>query len=127
MTKADYKSDLLADLTDSNYAAAYLSAALADSPDAFLVALRDVAEAQKGVGRIAQAAEVNRENLYRMLSPNGNPRLDTLKAVLEAMGFQMSIDAGVAGARARRLGRSRKAVRRKGRGRGVVALRRVSR
>jgi hypothetical protein len=41
----DYKEDLLEDLRKSpKYAAKYLSAA-ADSPEASLVALRDVAEA----------------------------------------------------------------------------------
>jgi len=67
--KPSYKKDLLNELRgDKGYAAAYLSAALADSMEAFLRALRDVAEAQKGVGRIAALAGVNRENLYRMLS-----------------------------------------------------------
>jgi DNA-binding phage protein len=45
----DYKSDLLADLrNDPEYAAEYLAAAKADSAEAFLVALRDVAAARKG-------------------------------------------------------------------------------
>lgn len=43
----DYKADLLADLRDDPvYAAEYLSAAYDDSQEAFLVALRDVAEAK---------------------------------------------------------------------------------
>src|SRR5438552_2654284 len=59
--KRDYKADLLADLrNDSAYAAQYLSAAKKDSRGAFLVALRDVAEARLGVSRIARAARVNR-------------------------------------------------------------------
>ena len=42
----DYKADLLAELrSDPQYAAEYLTAARADSNEAFLVALRDVAEA----------------------------------------------------------------------------------
>ena len=38
-----------------------------------------------GNGQLA-AAGVNRENLYRMLSEEGNPRLRSLKEVLEAIG-----------------------------------------
>lgn len=42
--RAAYKKDLLKDLQSPGYAAKYLSAAYADSPEAFLVALRDVAD-----------------------------------------------------------------------------------
>jgi len=91
--KPSYKKDLLNDLrSDKGYAAAYLSAALADSMEAFLIALRDVAEAQKGVGRIAALAGVNRENLYRMLSQKGNPRLDSLLPVLKALDFSLVVE-----------------------------------
>jgi DNA-binding phage protein len=70
----DYKADLLADLRDDlGYAAEYLSAAYADSPEAFLVALRDVAEAQQGIANVAKQARVNRENLYRTLSSVATP------------------------------------------------------
>ena len=100
--KADYKKDLLDDLRkDKEYAALYLSAALKDSPEAFLVALRDVAEAGKGVARIAQIAGVNRENLYRMFSEKGNPRLTTLIPVLHALGLQMVVETHAPPARIR--------------------------
>jgi probable addiction module antidote protein len=85
----NYKTDLLVDLKSLDYCAKYLRAAIADSPEAFLVALRDVAEAQQGMTKLASAAGVNRENLYRMLSGRGNPRLENLKAVLDAIGLQI--------------------------------------
>jgi len=44
-----YRDDLFADLEDLDYAATYLSAALNDSKEVFLLALRDIAEAQKQV------------------------------------------------------------------------------
>ncbi len=85
-----YRDDLLNDLRDDpDYAAAYLTAAHADSKEAFLVALRDVAEARKGMKRVAKEAKVNRENLYRALSKRGNPRIDTVDAVLDALGLQL--------------------------------------
>ena len=85
----DYKRDLLSDLrSDKKYAAEYLSAAYADSPEAFLVALRNVAEAQQGLAKLAAKARLNRENLYRMLSAKGNPQLKGLGAVLKVLGYK---------------------------------------
>jgi hypothetical protein len=37
--------------------------------------------------KLASAAGVNRENLYRMLSGRGNPRLNNFKAVMDAIGL----------------------------------------
>ena len=88
----DYKADLLADLRDDRaFAAQYLSSAFADSQEAFLVALRDVAEAQKGIAKVAAQAKVNRENLYRTLSKKGNPTLSTVGSVLGVLGLKMLI------------------------------------
>lgn len=102
--KRDYRADLLADLRrDPAYAAQYLSAAKKDSNEAFLVALRDVAEARLGVARTARTARINRENLYRTLSAAGNPTLSTLDAVLKVLGFEIDFRPSVL----RRSGRSR--------------------
>lgn len=91
LKKLNHRSDLLDDLrNDIGYAAKYLSAAVADSQEAFLVALRDVAEANK-MARVADDANVSRESLYRTLSKEGNPTLSTLNAVLDAVGLQIAI------------------------------------
>ncbi len=93
----NYKADLLADLrSDRLYAAEYLSAAFTDSREAFLVALRDVAEARQGVAKLAKAAGVNRESLYRTLSQTGNPRLSTLDSVLDALDISVSFQSKTA-------------------------------
>jgi probable addiction module antidote protein len=85
----NYKADLLEELrNDADYAAEYLTAARKDSREAFLVALRDVAEARKGMMRVAKEAKVNRENLYRALSREGNPRIETVDSVLEVLGIE---------------------------------------
>lgn len=88
----NYKSDLFEDLMDPAYAAGYVAAAAKESQDAFLLALRDVAQARKGMGKVASEADVNRENLYRMLSEEGNPRLTSLYSVLEALGMVISVE-----------------------------------
>jgi DNA-binding phage protein len=85
-----YEEGLHERLRDLSHAANYIKAA--DSIDGFLLALRDVAEATKGMSGVANAAEKDRVNLYRMLSKDGNPRLDSLWPVLEAMGLRLSVE-----------------------------------
>ncbi|HKW88830.1 MAG TPA: addiction module antidote protein [Candidatus Acidoferrales bacterium] len=64
----------------------------AEGPQALLLALRHVARAH-GIARIAKVAGVKRENLYRALSANGNPRLSTLYAVAKAIGLRLTVEA----------------------------------
>ncbi len=75
------------------FAAEYLKAAMEDSdaPDVLLVALRHVAEANGGMAKIAKKAGIERESLYRALSPKGNPRLSTLFAVTRAVGLRLTL------------------------------------
>ncbi len=79
---------------DQTFAAEYLKAAMEDTeePQALLVALRHIAEARGGVAKIAQAAGIERESLYRALSPRGNPRFSTLVAVTKAMGLTLTVE-----------------------------------
>ena len=77
------------------FAAEYLKAAMEDTeePQVLLDALRHVAEARGGVAKIAKAAGLERESLYRALSPRGNPRLSTLFAVTKAMGLTLTVES----------------------------------
>ena len=79
----------------AEFAAEYLRAALEDSdePRVLLIALRRIAEARGGVAKIAKAAGIERESLYRALSANGNPRLSTLVAVTKAVGLRLTVEA----------------------------------
>lgn len=81
---------------EPDFAAEYLRAALEDDdePRVLLVALRRVAEARGGIAKVAKAAGVERESLYRALSAHGNPRLSTLAAVTKAMGLKLTVEAG---------------------------------
>jgi probable addiction module antidote protein len=77
---------------DPELAAGYLNAAAEDGdPRIYLCALRTVAEAQ-GMAKVAKAAGVPRESLYRALSAAGNPRLSTLHAILKAAGLRMTVE-----------------------------------
>lgn len=79
-------------LGDPARALGYLNACLeGGDPNVFLLALRDVARARGGLAKLAEEASLNREHLYRMLSENGNPELRSLEALLDALGFRLSI------------------------------------
>ena len=70
--------------------AAYLDAVLEDGdPDLLKAALGDIARA-KGMTEIAQAAGLGRANLYKALSPDGNPEFATVVKVLKALGLRLS-------------------------------------
>lgn len=77
------------------FAAEYLRAALEDDdePSVLLLALRRVAEARGGIAKVAKAAGIERESLYRALSVRGNPRLSTLFAVAKAVGLKLTVEA----------------------------------
>lgn len=79
---------------DLEFASEYLKAALedADEPQVLLVALRHLAEARGGVAKVAKAAGIERESLYRALSARGNPRLSTLMAVTKAIGLKLTME-----------------------------------
>lgn len=87
-----YKEHLLKRLKDPKEAAAYLNAALDDEdPEVFLLALKDIAEAHGGISKLAKHTELNRESLYRTLSPRGNPRLTSLIAILHACKLDLTV------------------------------------
>ena len=111
------ETHLRRELLDPQLAADYLSyAAESDDPLDFMLALRAVAEAHGGIGGIARRARLSRQQLYKTLSADGNPELRTLRAILDAAGFSLSVvprkragkRAGASGRR-RRLPRARQA------------------
>ena len=90
LTKS-YQEALLQALQNPQEAAEYLTAALEDGDSAvFVLALRNVADAQ-GMRTVAHKAQLNRENLYRMLSEQGNPQLGSLTALLDAINLRLAI------------------------------------
>jgi len=78
---------------DPGFGAEYLKAALEDSdePRALLIALRHLAQAH-GIAKVAKAAGIERESLYRALSEKGNPRLSTLMAVTKVIGLRLTVE-----------------------------------
>ena len=87
-----YKQHLLERLQTPEDVAGYVNAAMEERDMAtFLLALRDAADAQ-GMGKVAEQAELNRQNVYRMLSPDGNPTLDSLLSVLHVLGMDLRVE-----------------------------------
>ena len=83
---------LLNRLADPATAAAYISAAaIEDNPGALLQALRNVAEAHGGITKVAARAGLNRQQLYRTLSSDGNPELRSLTRILEATRLRLIV------------------------------------
>lgn len=88
-----HRERLVAELrADPALAASYPNAAAEDEdPRVYLAALRTLAEAE-GMAKVAKAAGVPRESLYRALSPGGNPRFSTLHAILRAAGLKLAVE-----------------------------------
>jgi probable addiction module antidote protein len=92
MRLKNYKADLLKRLADPRYAAEYLAQVLAEKDSAaFLIALKDVVEAGGGVGNLAGRVGLKRPSLYKILSKNGNPTLETLQEILGPLGLRVSV------------------------------------
>ena len=56
-----------------------------------LIVLRQMAQAFGGVQAVAEQAHLNPTQLYRTLSPKGNPALSSLSAILKAMGMRLAV------------------------------------
>lgn len=88
-----YHEDLLQRLKDPKYAVGYLNACLEEGDEGvFLLALRDVAQVHGGISHLAKKAHLNREHLFRMLSKSGNPRLQSLRQLTEALGIKLVLE-----------------------------------
>ena len=78
-------------LNDDETIVEYLKAALEErDPVFFAQALGNVARA-KGMTSIAQKTQLGRQNLYRALSGQSTPRIDTLMKVLDSLGVQFTV------------------------------------
>ena len=77
--------------------AAYLEACMeeADGDAAFIAkALGDIARA-KGMSQVACDAGLSRESLYKALSGERNPTLDTVLRVISALGLKLRAEAAL--------------------------------
>ncbi|MEI6127354.1 MAG: addiction module antidote protein [Pseudomonadota bacterium] len=80
-------------LKDPQNAAAFINAVIEDSDrEAFLLALKDVAQAQGGMTAIAEKTHVSRSSLYKTLSKRGNPEFGSISKLLHGMGLRLTVE-----------------------------------
>ena len=90
-------SDYLANnLSDENEAKAFLDAAILEyeedhDSEAFMLAIRTLADAQGGISQLAIRTNLNRQNLYKILTGKTAPKFDTVDTILQALGFRLSV------------------------------------
>ena len=78
-------------LDDEETIAEYLTAALENpDPNAFLVAVRDVAKA-RGIANVAARAGLGRESLYKTMQPGAKPRFETVRRLLLALDVKLDV------------------------------------
>ena len=92
-----YREFVTDTMHDPDEAATYLKVSLEEyehdgNIEAFLLALRTVVESQGGMTVFAEKTALNRQSLYKTLSKNGNPRLQTLHAIIHALGLKLSLE-----------------------------------
>ncbi|MDR2574615.1 MAG: addiction module antidote protein [Desulfovibrio sp.] len=77
---------------DPGYAVELLNAILEDGDQAeLLIALRQLAKAFGGVRGVAKESGLNPNQLYRMLSAEGNPEFRNLAGILRVMGLRLAV------------------------------------
>ena len=72
---------------------AYLDAALEDGDPALVAAILGDIARSKGMAKVAKRSGLGRESLYKALSKSGNPRLDSLLKIVNALGLKLKIAA----------------------------------
>jgi len=93
---SSYHENFIQELKDPQTANLYLKMAMEEyhsdnDRDAFLLALRNITEAQGGISKLAEVTHINRQHLYNILSPTGNPTLEKLELILKGLGYRLAI------------------------------------
>lgn len=77
---------------DPGYAVQMLNSILEDGDqNELLITLRQMTKAFGGVPMVAETANLSATQLCRTLSPNGNPVLSSLSAILKALGLRLAV------------------------------------
>lgn len=87
----------IADMLDSDEVIeGFLDDALSSGDVKLIAAALGTVARAKGMSKIARETGLAREQLYKSLSTEGNPTLETTLAVMKALGFQLSAKHNVA-------------------------------
>ncbi|MDE0010057.1 MAG: transcriptional regulator [Candidatus Poribacteria bacterium] len=93
----NYEEGLKVRLADSAYAKEYLAIALEEydedgNIEAFLLALRDVVNAQGGLSKLEPHIKLSRQALHEVFSENQMLPFETMGAILHGLGLKFSIE-----------------------------------
>ena len=69
----------------------YLESVFEDGDPALIAHALGVVARAKGMSKIARAAGLGRESLYKALSPDGNPEFMTVLKVMRALGLKLKV------------------------------------
>jgi probable addiction module antidote protein len=81
-----------AELLDSPEAvAAYIEAAFEDGDPSLIAHALGVVARARGMSQLAKDAGLSRDALYKAFQPDGNPNLQTLTSVMNALGMKLTV------------------------------------
>jgi len=90
----DFHDLLMESLRDPEDARIFLSVILEEyeedgDTEAFLLALKDVIEAQGGIDKITEYTKLSRQDINDFFTNKDNLRFDILETILQALGFHL--------------------------------------
>lgn len=91
MPTTDYEEYLIKRLKDLDFAAGYITACLEEGEDAFLLGVRDVANAQGAMQVIKEATNLIDQRANKNLSKEADLRLNTANKILNSLGLKLTI------------------------------------
>jgi len=93
--------DLAAFLDSADAQHAFLNDALAIGQTGVIAAALGLVARVRGMSALAGETGMSRQQLYRALSADGNPTLETLTRVVRALGYRLAVERDAPAARGR--------------------------
>jgi len=88
-----WRPDFLNRLKDPECAKGYLEEALEEGDsEYFIKAVRNVVEAQGGIGELSKKTGMGRTSLYKTLGGERHPKINNLIDILHPLGFSLTIN-----------------------------------
>lgn len=93
-----FQDYLVKKLQNKKEAKAFLEAAMLEFEEdgdigAFLLALRYLAEAKGGISKLSDKSNLNRQNLYKILTGKTVPKFDTALSIMSSLGYRFKVEA----------------------------------
>lgn len=93
-----FQDYLVEKLRNKKEAKAFLDAAILEFEEdgdieAFLLALRYLAEANGGISHLSGKSSLNRQNLYKILTGKTVPKFDTTLSIMNSLGYRFKVEA----------------------------------